>query len=167
MTAVALTAADAATHRDAVSSLVIHIAGGILVRDGTLLLGRRALHKRICPGLWDIVGGHVEAGESAEQALARELGEEIGVVPVEMARIAQLSLVDGTEAYELHVFRVDAWTGEPVLADDEHSELRWFTVEEAAALPDLAAGEYVGMFRRLRSVVPPPPRFAQERVPKA
>lgn len=128
---------------------MIHIAGGILIRDGVLLLGRRALHKRVCPGLWDIVGGHVEAGETAEQALVRELGEEIGVVPEAMSRIGSLSLVDGTEAYELHVFRVDAWTGEPVLADDEHSELRWFTVAEAAALPDLAAGEYVELLRKL------------------
>ncbi len=152
MTAVALTAADAATHRDAVSSLVIHIAGGILVRDGMLLLGRRALHKRICPGLWDIVGGHVEAGETARQALARELLEEIGVVPVEMSRIGSFPFSDGGEAYELHVFRVDAWTGDPMLADDEHSELCWFTVAEAAALPDLAAGEYVALFSRLRTL---------------
>lgn len=149
MVAVALTAAGAATHRDAVSSLVICIAGGILVREGTVLLGRRALHKRICPGLWDIIGGHVEAGESADQALARELGEEIGVVPVAMSRIGTLSLIDGTEAYTLFVFRVDAWTGDPVLADDEHSELRWFTVEEAGALPDLAAAEYVELFLKL------------------
>ena len=128
---------------------MIQIAGGILVQGGTLLLGRRALHKRICPGLWDIVGGHVEAGETAEQALTRELREEIGVVPVAMSRIGVLPLVDGSEAYSLHVFRVDAWTGEPVLADDEHSELRWFSVAAAMALPDLAAGEYVELFRRL------------------
>ena len=128
---------------------MICIAGGILVREGTVLLGRRALHKRICPGLWDIIGGHVEAGETAAQALARELREEIGVVPVAMSRIGTLSLIDGTEAYTLHVFRVDAWTGDPVLADDEHSELRWFTVEEATALPDLAAAEYVELFLKL------------------
>lgn len=126
---------------------MIHIAGGILVQGGTLLLGRRALHKRICPGLWDIIGGHVEAGESAERALMRELREEIGVVPVEMSRIGAVPFVDGTDAYSLHVFRVDAWTGEPVLADDEHTELRWFTVAAASALPDLAAGEYVELFR--------------------
>ena len=130
---------------------MIHIAGGILVQGGRLLLGRRALHKRICPGLWDIIGGHVEAGESAEQALTRELREEIGVVPVEMSRIGSLPFADGSEAYTLHIFRVDAWTGDPVLADDEHSELRWFTVEDASALPDLAAGEYAALFRVLET----------------
>lgn len=127
----------------------IHIAGGILVRDGMLLLGRRASHKRVCPGMWDVIGGHVEADETPELALVRELGEEIGVVPVETKMIGAIPLVDGGAAYTLHVFRVDAWTGEPVLANDEHTELRWLTAAAASALPDLAAAEYVALFRRL------------------
>ena len=114
-----------------------------------LLLGRRASHKRICPGLWDVIGGHVEGGETIEQALARELREEIGVTPVGATKLASIPFVDGTEKVELHVFRVDAWTGDPVLANDEHTELRWFTVAAASALSDLAAREYVDLFRTL------------------
>ena len=65
------------------------------------------------------------------------------------ALIARLAFVHEAEEVAFHVFRVDAWTGDPVLADDEHTVLRWFTVEEAAALPDLAAGEYAALFRSL------------------
>ena len=72
-------------------------------------------------------------------------------MPVAMSRIGAVPFADGTDAYTLHVFRVDAWTDDPVLADDEHSELRWFTVEAASSLPDLAAKEYVELFRGLQA----------------
>jgi RimJ/RimL family protein N-acetyltransferase len=37
---------------------------------------RRSPHRRLFPGIWDVVGGHVEPGETPEQALAREIAEE-------------------------------------------------------------------------------------------
>jgi len=50
------------------------------VDPGTLLVARRAAHKQIDPGLWDnLVGGMVPAGESLQQALAREAWEEAGL----------------------------------------------------------------------------------------
>jgi 8-oxo-dGTP diphosphatase len=39
------------------------VACAILIQRGTILLGRRAAHKRICPDRWDLVGGHLETGE--------------------------------------------------------------------------------------------------------
>jgi isopentenyldiphosphate isomerase len=48
--------------------------------SGDLLLQLRSMDKDVQPGRWDTsVGGHVGLGESIEQALARELGEEIGL----------------------------------------------------------------------------------------
>ncbi len=50
------------------------------VDAGTLVVARRAAHKQIDPGLWDnLVGGMVPAGESLQQALAREAWEEAGL----------------------------------------------------------------------------------------
>ena len=47
---------------------------------GDILLQLRHRDKYVQPGKWDTaVGGHVEAGESIEDALARELAEEIGL----------------------------------------------------------------------------------------
>ena len=107
-----------------------------------LLLGRRTAH-RSYPGCWDIIGGHVEPGETFEQTLVREVEEEIGVTPVQFARLMSLT----AENIELHIYRVDVWVGgNPALLGDEHVELRWFSLEEASALPDLATGEYVGVF---------------------
>jgi mutator protein MutT len=124
---------------------VVRYAGAIVLKDGALLLGRRAPH-RSYPGRWDIIGGHVEQGETVEQALTRQLTEEIGIVPVDYARLALLR----AEGVELHIYRVVAWTGdEPTIRDDEHTELRWFAAEGACALPDLASCEYARVFRDL------------------
>jgi 8-oxo-dGTP diphosphatase len=126
---------------------MVTYVGAILLKERSLLLGRRAAH-RSYPDCWDIIGGHMELGESVEQALVREVEEEVGVTPTRFARLTSLH----TAGIELHICRIDAWAGgNPVLRNDEHVELRWFTVEAATALPNLASAEYVGVFRQLRA----------------
>ncbi|MFF0339054.1 GNAT family N-acetyltransferase [Kribbella sp. NPDC004875] len=53
---------------------------GALIRDPQhrVYLQRRTADRRLLPGIWDIVGGHLEPGETPEQALAREVEEETG-----------------------------------------------------------------------------------------
>ena len=110
-----------------------------------LLLGLRAAH-RTYADCWDIIGGHVEPGETIEQALLREVEEEIGITPTQLAELTSLR----AEGVELHIYRVDAWTGgSPVLRGDEHVELRWYTVADASALSNLATDEYIHVFTRL------------------
>ena len=119
--------------------------GAILLKDGALLLGRRAPH-RSYPDCWDLIGGHVEPGETIEHAMIREVEEEIGVTPRQFGKLTSLAADD----IELHIYRVDAWTnGNPVLHGDEHVELQWFTVEKACALRNLATAEYIRIFREL------------------
>jgi 8-oxo-dGTP diphosphatase len=126
---------------------MVTYVGAILLKDGTLLLGRRAVH-RSYPDCWDIIGGHVEPGETIVHALIREAEEEIGVTPVDFAKLTSLH----ADEIELHIYRVDSWTGgSPLLRNDEHVELRWFTVDAACALPNLASNEYIRVFRELRA----------------
>jgi len=131
--------------------MAVQCVGAILIQAGTLLLGRRASHLRSYPNCWDIIGGHVEVGETFEQTLVREVAEEIGVTPIDFAKLTSLQFADGLDgAGELHIYRVDAWTGgAPRIRDDEHAELGWFTVEAACALPNLASIQYVHVFRAI------------------
>jgi 8-oxo-dGTP pyrophosphatase MutT (NUDIX family) len=61
-----------------ITTFAVHL--NAFAATGELIVARRAAHKQIDPGLWDnLVGGMVPAGESEEQALAREAQEEAGL----------------------------------------------------------------------------------------
>lgn len=128
-----------------------HYACAVLLREGKILLGKRAPHRKAYPRRWDVIGGRVEEGETLDEALRRELCEELGIVPVSYEPLG--SVIDngpqqrGEATYHMHLVR--GWTGgEPAMMDDEHTELTWFSIKDACALPDLALAEYVDVFRR-------------------
>jgi 8-oxo-dGTP diphosphatase len=105
--------------------------GALLVRDGEVLLGRRAADCAWLPGAWDMFGGHIEAGESVEAALRRELGEELGIDPFEVRRLGTIG-GDHPEPWRLHVHVVTSWRGDPQnLQLHEHAEIRWCSPDEA------------------------------------
>jgi 8-oxo-dGTP diphosphatase len=53
--------------------------GAMLVNsDRAVLLGLRSPAKKVWPGYWDTIGGRVEDGESLDEALIREVQEEVG-----------------------------------------------------------------------------------------
>ena len=127
------------------------IAAGLLVRDGRILLGHRAGWKPNWPNHWDAIGGRLEPGEAAEQALIREIGEEIGVGVLQsafLADIAHPASANGT-AHLSTIFAVLDWSGgEPANICDEHSEIGWFTPDEMDDLEPLAAPEYRALARK-------------------
>lgn len=127
-------------------------ACAILLRDGNILLGKRAYHRKAYPGRWDVIGGKVEDGETVDEALHRELGEEIGIVPTSYDLLCSLADNGGQARGEAvyHIHLVDKWIGgEPSLVNDEHTSLSWFQIDDACALQDLALAEYVALFRSI------------------
>jgi isopentenyldiphosphate isomerase len=63
---------------------LIHKVVHVMVIDGKggLILQKRAMSKSVAPGKWDTsVGGHVNSGETIEEALTREMEEELGITP--------------------------------------------------------------------------------------
>ena len=120
--------------------------GALFVREGQILLGRRNAEKVDAAGCWDLIGGRVEPGETFEAACVREVAEEVGVQAEIDAEIFRARVKSGAE---YRIFRVSRWSGEVRLANDEHSELGWFSPEAACGLEPLAAIEYVELFRGL------------------
>ncbi len=118
-----------------------------------VLLGKRAAYRTFYPNVWDMPGGHCEPGETPEQTLFRELSEEIGVTPTAWHLLDEVrtELPGEEELLVLHLYAVTAWTGTPHnRVPEEHSEVAWFTVDDACDLA-LAHPAYQGMFRRLAS----------------
>ena len=111
-------------------------ARAVIVMDGEVLLGKR-LKKDSFFGLWCTFGGGVEEGESPEQALKRELGEELGIEPLNPRFLAMIEAPaedDPGETVELHYFLVTEWKGE-VQNRSEHSDIGWFKPDELKDLP--------------------------------
>jgi 8-oxo-dGTP diphosphatase len=110
----------------------VRLALALLVRDGRALLVHRHPSRQHYPDRWDLVGGHVEPGESPAEAVARECLEEIGV-RVHGPQPFALTVHD--PALDVHAFVVTRWDGEPVnAAPDEHDDLRWFRADELASV---------------------------------
>jgi 8-oxo-dGTP pyrophosphatase MutT (NUDIX family) len=130
---------------------VIQIVAAVFERDGKLLFGLRAPSKQWLPNAWDLIGGHVEAGETPEETLKREVAEELAVrVTAAEPLMQETYLREDGERVLQHVFRVTAWEGDLKIANDEHTQLGWFGEAEAKALPNLAAQEYLVLFPALR-----------------
>ncbi|MDA0353415.1 MAG: NUDIX domain-containing protein [Chloroflexi bacterium] len=110
----------------------IPVAGILVVRDGKVLLTRRAIEPRA--GYWAFPGGFVERGETIEAAALRETREEVNLE----ARITGIVGRPHTMIEEGHVviaFRGEA-TGEP-LPGPEVSAVAWFAPDEIP-WPDIA-----------------------------
>ena len=119
----------------------------MLVKDQQVLAEKRKPTKRVVPGAIALPGGHVDAGEGPEDALHREIREELGVTPDRIAYVCTL-LHQAQELRKLHYFAVEGWQGE--IANREADALLWIPLGETSVL-DLdvdrtAVAEYVRLY---------------------
>ena len=115
----------------------VTVVVGLLIDEaGRVLVTRRApdAHQG---GLWEFPGGKVEAGESVDSALARELAEELGVSVEASARFMTLEHDYADKQVLLDVYRVTRWQGEP--RGLEGQPLAWQLPAELSSWPFPAA----------------------------
>ena len=122
------------TEQSRVKPLVLVAAVALVRSDGRLLLAPRPKGKAMA-GLWEFPGGKVEAGESPQGALVRELREELGVVVAE-ADMTAFSFA--SHAYEnfhllMPVFLVRRWEGEVEALEGQ--QLAWVSAAEIGSYP--------------------------------
>jgi 8-oxo-dGTP diphosphatase len=114
---------------------VVDVAVGILIRtDGSFLLTSRPAGK-VYEGYWEFPGGKLEAGETVEDALRRELFEELGI-QVEAAQPWQVDLVDYPHALvRLNFCKVSAWSGELLMREAQSYSWQQLPVKVSPVLP--------------------------------
>lgn len=122
------------------------IVAALVIRAGRVLLCHRTADRRWYPDVWDLAGGHVEAGETPARALVRELREELGVIITEPSGPEWARVI--TADFDMRIWLVVAWTGDLTNgAPAEHDHIRWFGAPELTGLR-LAHDSYVSLITR-------------------
>ena len=113
----------------------IPVVTGLLRKGDKVLVGQRPVGSTLA-GNWEFPGGKIEKNESPEQALARELREELGIE----AEVGTLKLASthtyGETGIVILFYEILFWKGEP--KNVHHMELRWVTAGELKdlSIPD-------------------------------
>ncbi|MGH8751309.1 MAG: Nudix family hydrolase [Burkholderiales bacterium] len=121
-------------------NLVQVAAAVILLPDGQFLLARRPQNKPY-PGYWEFPGGKIEPGETSQQALRRELLEELGIDAEEIHPWITRIYHYTHASVELHFHQVRRWSGE--LHGRENQQLAWQSVQNVKVAPLLPANSPV------------------------
>ncbi|MBW8882335.1 MAG: 8-oxo-dGTP diphosphatase MutT [Asticcacaulis sp.] len=100
------------------------VAAALVDSDGRVLIAQRPEGKQLA-GQWEFPGGKVEDGETPEDALIRELREELGI---EVKRACLAPFVFASHTYDsfhllMPLFLIRRWDGEP--ESREHTALKW------------------------------------------
>jgi 8-oxo-dGTP diphosphatase len=127
------------------------VAAALIVRDNEVLIGQRRSDQPMA-SMWEFPGGKIEPGESPQEALARELAEELGIhaeVGPAVTRIRHHYRRGG--AVDLQFFAVRAFAGE--INNQIYQQVRWvkladlpgydFLAADRGLIKDLAAGKYL------------------------
>lgn len=113
----------------------LKIAVGIIMNPQREIFVTRRANDAHMAGKWEFPGGKVETGESAEQALVRELAEEVGITAQDYRLFAQREHQFADRHVSLFFYLVTAWQGQPF--GKEGQPAQWLACEDLqpAAFP--------------------------------
>lgn len=113
----------------------VDVAVGVLIdRDGHFLLTSRPAGK-VYAGYWEFPGGKLEAGETVEEALRRELHEELGIT-IGAAHAWKIELMDYPHArVRLHFCKVYEWQGDFEMREGQQMAWQTLPVQVQPVLP--------------------------------
>ena len=137
------------THSRETAALVRYVVAALILREGKVLICQRRPDQAMALK-WEFPGGKMEPGESTEEALVRELKEELGIdaeIGPQIAHIRHTYRNGG--AVDLQFFAVHTFTGE--ITNHIFNDLRWcrltdlpkydFLAADRGLVQDLAAGK--------------------------
>ena len=115
-------------NREVVSYTLLHVVVAVIQdKNGHILIAQRDAEKHQ-GGKWEFPGGKVEQGESAQQALAREIDEELGIQIESATPLIQIHHHYTELSVFLDVYTINAWQGEAY--GKEGQPMRWVDINE-------------------------------------
>jgi 8-oxo-dGTP diphosphatase len=119
----------------------VRVAGALVVDDaGRIFFQKRSATRKLFPNTWDVVGGHMEPGETLEDTLRRELVEETGwQLSVILGPVGDYTYTgeDGLQRVETDfLVRVDGDLTRPRLEVGKHTDFRWLGRDDLAVLDE-------------------------------
>jgi 8-oxo-dGTP diphosphatase len=120
---------------------ILDVAANIVrAPDGRVLMAERTA-TQLSPGFWELPGGKIDPGESAQEAAIRELEEEIGIQAVSLTPWIQYEHPFRLRRIRLHFFKVDKWVGTP--HGREGQRIAWIDPARPSVAPILPSVERV------------------------
>ncbi|MDX6293562.1 MAG: hypothetical protein QOH50_2637 [Kribbellaceae bacterium] len=110
----------------------------VLRRDDRVLVIRRGPQTRL-PGYWAPLSGKLEPGETQEEALVREVHEEVGLAVTPLTKVWESVTGDGQ--FRLHWWTAETRPGEVIMDPAEVSDARWVTSAEFLTLESTFAAD--------------------------
>ena len=112
------------------AKLVKYIVLGLVFNDaGNILIAKRQDHDN----LWEIPGGKVEPGEAAQQAVIRELKEELGINVLHAAALGSFSHTYADVCFSFSVFQVLQYSGQAYGAEGQI--IQWVAPKQLPRFP--------------------------------
>ncbi|MGL5758069.1 8-oxo-dGTP diphosphatase MutT [Plesiomonas sp.] len=99
----------------------MHVAAGIIRNATKEIFITQRRPDTFLAGFWEFPGGKLEVGESAQEALARELHEEVGIEVMQSVPFDNVSVEFDDRVVHLHFFLVEDYQGEPFGREGQHS----------------------------------------------
>jgi mutator protein MutT len=125
------------------------VVAAILRRADQVLLCHRSPRRLWFPDVWDFPGGHVQPGEHPEDALRRELAEELGIELEGIEGGPVLQRVDPEAGLDLTVWVSRQWRGAVTNRQpEEHDAIDWFEMGQLAGL-NFADPSYLALLQHL------------------
>jgi 8-oxo-dGTP diphosphatase len=130
-------------------SALIRVAVGVLKRGNTVLVAERPPHKPYA-GYWEFPGGKIEPSETTEQALKRELHEELGINIITAEPWFEHIHHYPDKSVQLEMWLVTDFLPEPHSKEDQ--QLRWVTFDEMQQLRLLEGN--LPIMSRVKQLIP-------------